>query len=1080
MQRVAAWLGLWAALCCILPRAFAEQDRDPAKEKFFEQHVRPLLIAKCVKCHGESKTKGGLRLDSRDGLLDGGESGAVITPGDAKKSLLIEAINYESFEMPPDGKMSADEIAILTKWVEDGAYWPPEAKTTGKSRGGRGITEDDKKWWAFQPIARPQAPQIADDSWSRGDIDRFLLAKMQAAQLGPAPEADKPTLIRRVTFDLIGLPPTPDEIAAFVNDDSPQAYEKLVDRLLTSQRYGERAARQWFDLIRYNESDGYRKDDFRPDMWRYRDYVVKSFNADKPLAQFIREQIAGDELDPQNPDALTATGYWRLYLYEYNQRDARTHWQAILDELTDVTGEVFLGFSVGCAKCHDHKFDPILRADYFRLQAYFSSILPQDETPVVEAAALAEHRRKQAEWEQATASIRAEIERIRQPYVAKARVSAVTKFPPDIRDIADKKATERTAFERQLMDLMNRQIYLEVDKPKLKDDDKKRVDELTAELAKFDTLKPSPLPVAMTVSDASAVPAKTIMTGDRKERDVLPGVLSIFSPEPAQIAPLTTGVSSTGRRASLAQWLTSRDNPLTPRVMANRVWQNHFGTGLVATSSDFGHLGEQPSHPELLDWLTSAFLESNGSFKSLHRLIVLSSAYRQASQHPQPEIGQRVDPMNRLRWRWDVRRLDAEQIRDAMLAASGELELVSGGPSVDAKAPRRSIYTKQMRNSPDPLLNSFDAADVFNSTAKRNVTTTPTQSLMMVNGAWPMSRAKSFATRVETAIAKRSPGTDPLVAAAQAAWHQAYGRLPTDSELTAAVSYLKQTPAVEPISEPKPEAKSEMLTANFSATSSPAAEIKGANSAPLWRMDPKDFRLADDFTVEATVLLKSLYPDANVRTIISQWDGNNAHSGWNFGVTSTKSKHEPRNLILQLTGEHATSGKLAYEVIASNLRLELDRPYAIAVSVKLAKNGDGSAQFFMRDLSAPNAEWQSATIVHHIKSLDTNMFGVVVGDRDASARSRWDGLIDDVRLSKTTLHQEQLGGKASAEQIAAHWNFNIAATPGADASPAGRHLHSEVATTPAATPKSISGVSVTALADLCHVLLNSNEFLYVD
>lgn len=465
MLRVANWLGCLAVVLMLTPELLADQDRDPAKEKFFESNVRPLLIAKCVKCHGDTKQKGGLRLDSREALLEGGESGAAVVPGNPKKSAIIEAINYESFEMPPDGKLSEEEIAVLTKWVEDGAYWPAEISKAGKSRGGRGISDEDKKWWAFQPISRPDVPSVANDTWSRGDIDRFIVAKLRAAELAPAPDADKATLIRRVTFDLIGLPPTPQEIEAFVNDETPDAYEKLVDRLLSSERYGERAARQWFDLIRYNESDGYRKDDFRTDMWRYRDYVIRSLNADKPLGQFISEQIAGDELDPQNPDALTATGYWRLYLYEYNQRDARTHWQAILDELTDVTGEVFLGFSIGCAKCHDHKFDPILRADYFRLQAYFSSILPQDETPVVEAAKLAEHRRKQAEWEQATAAIRAEIDRIKQPYVNRARASAVNKFPPDIRGIADKQSSERTAFEHQLMDLMNRQIYLETDKP---------------------------------------------------------------------------------------------------------------------------------------------------------------------------------------------------------------------------------------------------------------------------------------------------------------------------------------------------------------------------------------------------------------------------------------------------------------------------------------------------------------------------------------------------------------------------------------------------------------------------------------
>lgn len=1073
MQRAVFWLCFLSVVVGALPVAFAEQERDPVKEKFFETQVRPLLVAKCVKCHGESKTKGGLRLDSREGLHDGGESGAAVVAGDPKKSLLIEAINYESFEMPPDGKLSKEEIAVLTKWVEDGAYWPLEAKPAGGKRTSKGITEDDKKWWAFQPISRPTVPQTANDSWSRNDIDRFLLPKLHAAQLTPAPEADKATLIRRVTFDLIGLPPTPEEIDAFVNDESPQAFEKLVDRLLASDRYGERAARQWFDLIRYNESDGYRKDDYRPDLWRYRDYVVRSMNSDKPLAQFISEQIAGDELDPQNPDALTATGYWRLYLYEYNQRDARTHWQAILDELTDVTGEVFLGFSLGCAKCHDHKFDPILRADYFRMQAYFSSILPHDETPVVDATRLAEHRRKQAEWEQATASIRAEIDKIRAPYVEKARKSAVTKFPPDIRGIADKAEADRTAYEHQLMDLMNRQIYLEVDKPKLKDDDKKRFDELTAELAKFDSLKPGTLPVAMTVSDASAVPAKTIMTGDKKERDVLPGVLSVFTPEPAKIEPLATGITSTGRRAALAKWLTSRENPLTPRVMANRIWQQHFGTGIVATSSDFGHLGELPSHPELLDWLTSAFLESNGSFKSLHRLIVTSAAYRQSAKHPQADVGQRVDPQNRLRWRWDVRRLDAEQIRDAMLAASGELDLTSGGPSVDAKSPRRSVFTKQMRNSPDPFLDSFDAADVFNSTAKRNVTTTPNQSLLMVNGAWPLTRAKSFANRVEAAIAKRSPGTDPQLAAAQTAWRLAYGRTPDDAEIAAAVAFLKRTPAAEPKSEPAAEA----LTANFTATSSPAANIIGTSTAPLWRMDGKNFRFEGDFTIEATVMLKSLYPDANVRTIISQWDGNNAHAGWNLGVTSTKSRFAPRNLLLQLTGEHATSGKLAHEDIPSNLRLELDRPYAVAVSVKLARGDVGELQFFLRDLSTPMSDWQSVTVPHHIKSLDPSAY-VVVGDRDATARSRWDGLIDDVRLTRVALPLEQLGGNSAANQAVAHWSFN-GSTAGTNSAAAERHLNAIATAAPGVT-NSASGVSAAALGDLCHALLNSNEFLYID
>lgn len=1078
------WLVLLSAVVLLGASSVRANDRDPAKEKFFEAQVRPLLVAKCVKCHGDAKQKGGLRLDTRDGFLDGGESGAVVAPGDPKKSLLIEAINFESLEMPPDGKLSADEILILTKWVSDGAYWPSEGTVLGKSRGGKGISDEDKKWWAFQPIRRPDVPKLADDAWSRGDIDRFLLAKMKAAQLSPAPEADKVTLIRRVTFDLTGLPPTNDEITAFVNDDSPHAYEQLVDRLLASERYGERAARQWFDLIRYNESDGYRKDDYRPDMWRYRDYVIRSLNADKPLNQFIAEQIAGDELDPNNPDALIATGYWRLYLYEYNQRDARTHWQAILDELTDVTGEVFLGFSIGCAKCHDHKFDPILRADYFRLQAYFTSIFPEDETPVVAREQLAEHRRKQAEWEQATAAIREEIERIKKPYVARARASAVSKFPPDIRGIVDKQPTDRSAYERQLMDLMNRQIYLEVDKPKLKDDDKKRVDELTAQLAQFEALKPGTLPVAMTVRDASAVPAITVMTGDRKARDVLPGILSVFNPAPAEIPPLKSGVESTGRRAALANWLTSTANPLTPRVMANRLWQTHFGIGLVATSSDFGHLGEAPSHPELLDWLTSTLLENNGSFKTLHRLIVLSSAYRQSSRHPQMEAGLRVDPLNRLRWKWDVRRLDAEQIRDAILASSGELDLKSGGPSVDAKSTRRSIFTKQMRNSPDPFLDSFDAADGFNSTAKRNVTTTPTQSLLMVNGAWPLSRAQALAKQVEARIGKRSPGTDPLAEAVRGAWQATYGRLPNDTELTNGIDFLKA--ATSGNSKPS-ESQPEALTAKFAATNSNAALFTSGSNGPQWKLggDGKNFQPAGDFTIEATVLLKSIYADANVRTIVSQWDGAPTTSGWNLGVTSAKSKHEPRHLILQLTGQaasepgslaNAATNKPSYVVIPSGLKLELNKAYSVAVAIKFARDGKGEATFFVRELSNDKAELKTAVVAHQIQSLDAKALQVVIGDRDGTARSRWDGLIDDVRLTSGLLSADQLNGKSDPATRFAHWSFGSESTPGQDSSAKARHLTVHHAT----EAPSKSGLSLAALADLCHALLNSNEFLYVD
>ena len=1053
-----------------LSSAVQADDRQVAREKFFEMHVRPLLISKCLKCHGDQKQRGGLRLDSREAALRGGESGASLVPGDLKQSLLIEAINYESLEMPPDKKLSDDEIAILTRWVTDGAVWPAASEKAGNTKQSRhGISDEDRKWWAFQPIKLPPLPPVANEKWARNEIDRFVLSKLEQVKLAPAAEADRGTLIRRLSFDLIGLPPTPEEIAAFVSDDQPQAYERLVDRLLSSERYGERWARHWFDLTRYNESDGYRQDAYRPDMWRYRDYVIQSFNADKPFNTFVSEQIAGDELDPENPDARIATGYWRLYLYEYNQRDARTHWQSILDELTDVTGEVFLGFGIGCAKCHDHKFDPILREDYFRLQAHFSSILPRDKEPVVRPAELADYQIQLAKWETATQSIREEIDRIRQPYVKKALAGAFKKFPPDVRVVADIPFAERSALDHQLMDLMQRQIDLEVDKPKLKDEDSKRVEELQKELAKFDDIKPAALPVSLTVTDAGAVPAKTVVPGDRKARDVLPGLLTILNPQPADVTAIAAAPNSTGRRAALAHSLTNADNPLTPRVIVNRVWQAHFGAGIVPTASDFGHLGELPTHPELLDWLARYFLDHGGNFKSLHRLMVLSATYRQSATNPQSDEAMLLDPINQWRWRWDVRRLDAEQIRDAMLLTAGELDLTAGGPSVDANKPRRSIYTKQMRNSLDPFLAAFDVADGFNSTAKRNVTTTPTQSLLMVNGSFPLSRSKPFASRVDKLVAQREPGSDPHVAAAKAAWRLAFGREADDSELASATHFLRESSNPTKIVAP--------LTSDFASTQSTAADISPSSPGTQWKLASKTPLFEADFTFEAVVQLRSIYPDANVRTIASQWDGDQTHPGWNLGVTSTKSKHEPLNLILQLVGTAANADAPIYEVLPSNLKLELNRPYSVAVSVRLADTSDKGVTFCVQDLSKPDSAMQTASVAHRVTGglkLDKPF---VLGDRDGKQRSRWDGLLDDVRLSSAALLPTELRAKSGVlPSVIADWNFNDAKVPGQTTSGTERQL---VVTTDEASDKG-NGLARPALADLCHVLLNSNEFLYID
>ncbi|MBC7818669.1 MAG: DUF1553 domain-containing protein, partial [Planctomycetaceae bacterium] len=571
--------------------------------------------------------------------------------------------------------------------------------------------------------------------------------------------------------------------------------------------YGERWARHWLDLVRYAESDGYRKDDYRPHAWRYRDYVVRSFQTDKPFDRFVQEQIAGDEIDPDNPDALAATGYLRLSLYEYNQRDARTQRNEILNDITDVTGDVFLGFGMGCARCHDHKFDPILQKDYFRLRAFFAGILPQDAQPLATKAEIEAHQAKLAEWEAKTADIRAQLAELEKPHFAKLKASAIFKFPADIQTILKTDdISQLSPLDRQLYDLAYRQVQYEHDQigAKLKDDSKKKWDELRAELKKFDDLKPAALPIGYAVSDVGPIAPPTVIPGDKSETDIAPGWLSVLDDSPAKVLPAPIAPNSTGRRTSLSRWLTSPDNPLTPRVTVNRIWQYHFGKGLVATSSDFGRLGETPSHPELLDWLASRFaglpnqksknknLKSDitpWSFKSLQRLIVTSATYRQSATHPNAEQLQLKDPSNRLLWRANIRRLDAEQIRDSMLLVSGKLDTKSGGPSVPASKPRRSIFTEQRRNSPDPLLDVFDSADGFSSTPERNVTTTPTQALLMINSKDSLARAADFARRV-----KAEGGADRESQVALA-YRLAFGRNATAAELASAIEFLNRQAA---------------------------------------------------------------------------------------------------------------------------------------------------------------------------------------------------------------------------------------------------------------------------------------------
>jgi hypothetical protein len=1043
-------------LALLFPAAVAGQD-DPAATKLFEEKVGPLLVARCYKCHSAEapKPKGGLRLDSREAALQGGDTGPALVPGKPDQSLLLKGVSWEDpdFKMPPKDKLPAAEAELLRQWIAKGAPWSGAVAKGRKPE--KKITDADRAWWSFQPVREPALPPA--DAQCRNEIDRFVHARLKAEGLVPAPEADRRTLLRRLTFDLHGLPPTPEEIDAFEKDLSPGAYEKQVERLLAHPRYGERWARHWLDLVRYAESDGYKQDGYRPNTWPYRDYVIRAFNQDKPYDRFVLEQLAGDEIAPADPDVLVATGFLRLGIYEYNQRNAWGQWRDILNDITDVTGDAFLGLGMGCARCHDHKFDPILQRDYFALQSFFSGMLWRDDVPLATADEVAEHARKLQAWEAKTAALRAEIAAIEKPFLDNADKSILSKFLPELQAVHAKPAALRTAYDAQIYDLVQRQVIAErglID-GKIKGPTRERWSDLMRKLAEFDREKPRDLPPGLVITDVGPVAAPTTIPGDPERRVIEPAFLTVLGSEPPKIEPLE---ASSGRRLALARWLTRPDHPLAARVMANRVWQHHFGRGLVATSNDYGRLGEKPSHPELLDWLAARLVKDAWSIKALHRLIVTSATYRRSALHPAPEAGRLKDPDDRLLWKSAPRRLQAEAVRDSMLMASGEFDSHMGGPAVDPNLPRRTIYTKVHRNTHDPLLDAFDAPETFSSMPTRNSTTTATQALLMINGRWPLERAQAFARRLRASGARTNP---ELV---RAAYRIAFGRAPSPEELVRGVAFLeKSAPAAKGADLPLVQAMPDR--------GGQAARFRSEHMEDRLCLEADPGLPSGDFSVEAVVILDSLYEDAAVRVIASQWSGKPGEPGWSFGVTSAKSKHQPRNLILQLTGEGGT------EVVASDLRLELHKTHYVSVSVKIGETGEGGVMFYLQDLSDPEAPLRTASVRHKVTGGYRSKAAFMIGGRDGQKSHGWDGLIDEVRLSRAALPREQLllvEGTPAGDAVAGHWTFEI--EPGFFKENGGRLK-------PLGRPEmpKVPGVaSETGLADFCHVLLNSNEFLYVD
>jgi mono/diheme cytochrome c family protein len=1068
-----------AALWLPLIRGLAEVPPEGAD--FFAKNIQPLFKEHCYKCHSHAadKIKGGLVLDSLDGALTGGDTGPALVPGDPAKSLLITAVGYrdEDLQMPPKGKkLNDDQIALLTEWVKMGAPWSKPANGQKMAVRARGkITDEDRQWWAFQPLANPDAPKVEDGGWSVNEIDRFVFQKLTAAGLTPAPPAKPEQLVRRIYFDLIGLPPTPEESAAFVSDLSHRSHASqtaLVDKLLADSRYGEHWARHWLDLVRYAESDGFKADDYRPNAWPYRDYVIAAFNRDKPYDRFVQEQLAGDELFPGDPEARTGTAFLRHWIYEYNNRDVAGQWTNILNDLTDVTADVFLGLGVQCARCHDHKFDPILQNDYFRLQAFFAPIKPRDDLFLVTPQDEAVYREKLKAWEEKTADLRQKIADLERPYRDKAAEEAIEKFPPETQAIVRKPAGERTPLEEQLAALAWRQVEYEWDHllNRMKSTDKDQWVALNKQLAAFDNLKPPTPTPAFCVTDLGPHAPPVRIPKKESLGEIAPGFLTLLDAKSAAIPPLNAPHSTTGRRAALARWLTAPENPLAARVIVNRVWQYHFGRGLVATTSDFGKLGEPPSHPELLDWLTRRFITDGWSFKKLHRLILTSATWQQSVLNPQSPIfnPQLVDPENRLLSHATTRRLEAEQIRDAILSVTGELDSTAGGPSVDPSQPRRTIYTKVRRNTHDPLLEVFDRPDAFSSVAQRNTTTTPTQSLLMINSPWMLARAKAFAARVE-----RDNSSD-LREQLRDALRLAFARDPQPVEIERIESFLaKQEELVA--TRVKPEKETPFVAEKIRFRDGQAALFTPGSTQERFTIT-KTADLPDgDFTVEAFVNLRSSYDDGSVRTIAATFDGVQGNRGWQFGVTGKKSRYKPETLVLLLSGD-GTPESEPTEPIFSGVSIEPGKPYFVAVSVKLGDTSESGVTFYVKDMTNDDQPIIVAGVSHRTHANLRTTAPLSIGGRSGAPKHLWDGVIDDVRLSIVALEKDQLlfTKEGLTQHTCGYWRFEPEPGVFKDSTPAARDIQARTVAAPKVDAKQ------SALVDFCHVLLNSNEFLYVD
>ena len=756
-------LVLLVAVVSFPHQAEATPQSVAAKEKFFESEVRPLLVENCYQCHSAQADTpfANLRLDNRAGMLKGGDRGPVIVPGDPDASQLIQAVRYRNLEMPPTGKLSGDQIEVLVKWVRLGAPWPEHEAATGNLVGAKPDTsEASLDHWAWQSVSGAAPPAVRKNGWPSHPIDHFILAQLEAKGLKPSPGANRYTLLRRIYFDLTGLPPDPQAIQAFVRDDSEHAFERVVDRLLASPDFGERWGRHWLDLTGYADTLGKGRRIPAKEAWRYRDYVIQSLNSDKPYDRFVREQIAGDVLDwqtdAQRRQQIVATGFLAIGPWALVDADKEQLTMDVVDTQIDRLGRVFQGLTLGCARCHDHKFDPIPTNDYYAMAGIFRSTRTLNGRKT---------------------GIFSEVNRVLLPETAaelRQRSAAMKRYQKDLAEaVANQEALK--AEEKRLAD--RRKALQEATDSTKKEQLEKEIEEIEKTLKQaaqqvllVEFNRPGP-PLAIATEDRD-VPEDchlNIRGNPHSLGESVPrGFLSLTSTGPPRIANRRDFkgryVRSSGR-LELAAWLVDPRNPLTARVMVNRIWHHLLGVGLVRTVDNFGTQGEAPSHPELLDYLASRFVQQGWSVKSMIREIVLTSSYRQSSNHNAEAHA--TDPDNRLLWRANRRRLEAETLRDSMLAISGRLDRTRGGPSLpldslenigfgfpealakDAKIGedvlwRRTVYLPTVRKSQLQqleLLDLFDFPNPDETTGARSVTTVPTQGLYLMNSPFVMQQA---------------------------------------------------------------------------------------------------------------------------------------------------------------------------------------------------------------------------------------------------------------------------------------------------------------------------------------------------